>query len=183
VRYVREFLAQFPDESENRHVNFGRAEAEALWRLGKQAEAKAVFQALVEAYPDNPWTYIGWSDEHYLWSDGPKDYESGETILLQALDRPNLEDRQYVLERLVRLYEEWGRTEKRASFLAELGRTEEGTEVQVETDPAGAGQLSDEPAAPSPQPEPPKRNAPCWCGSGKNYKFCHMHSDRRRGQR
>lgn len=22
------------------------------------------------------------------------------------------------------------------------------------------------------------RNDPCWCGSGKKYKNCHMHSDR-----
>ena len=24
----------------------------------------------------------------------------------------------------------------------------------------------------------PKRNAPCWCGSGKKYKHCHLKSDR-----
>ena len=25
------------------------------------------------------------------------------------------------------------------------------------------------------------RNDPCWCGSGKKYKHCHMAEDRRRG--
>jgi preprotein translocase subunit SecA len=25
-----------------------------------------------------------------------------------------------------------------------------------------------------------KRNDPCWCGSGKKYKNCHMQSDRAR---
>ena len=26
-----------------------------------------------------------------------------------------------------------------------------------------------------------RRNDPCWCGSGKKYKHCHMDSDARRG--
>jgi preprotein translocase subunit SecA len=33
----------------------------------------------------------------------------------------------------------------------------------IATKPAGAGQ--------------PGRNDPCWCGSGKKYKHCHMESD------
>ena len=28
----------------------------------------------------------------------------------------------------------------------------------------------------------PRRNAPCWCGSGKKYKFCHMREDQRSGK-
>ena len=27
----------------------------------------------------------------------------------------------------------------------------------------------------------PNRNDPCWCGSGKKYKHCHMRSDDRKG--
>jgi len=120
VRYVREFLAQFPDEGENRHVLFRRAEGEALWLLGRRAEAEAVYQALVNRFPDNGWAYIGWSDQYYLWSKSAKDYASGEAILLQALDRPSLEDRVDVLDRLVRLYEEWGKPDKQAAAAAQL---------------------------------------------------------------
>ena len=25
--------------------------------------------------------------------------------------------------------------------------------------------------------KPPTRNAPCWCGSGKKYKKCHLNMD------
>ena len=25
----------------------------------------------------------------------------------------------------------------------------------------------------------PSRNDPCWCGSGRKYKHCHMRQDRR----
>lgn len=28
------------------------------------------------------------------------------------------------------------------------------------------------------KPKKPKRNEPCWCGSGKKYKYCHFKSDR-----
>jgi tetratricopeptide (TPR) repeat protein len=189
VRYVREYLAQFPEEDENRHINLRRAEGEALWRLGKQAEAEAVFQALVDKFPDNGWGYIGWSDEYYLWSASPGDYEAGEAILLRALDRPNLEDRRYVLERLDGLYEKWGQPEKRVPLLAELDRIKDEQEAQYQTIPAELEQLLAQfpikPLQPDPpeQPDPPKRNAPCWCGSGKKYKFCHMRSDRQKKKR
>lgn len=46
--YVREFLALFPDEAAERYLEFRRAEGEALWALGRTAEAEAVFQALVK---------------------------------------------------------------------------------------------------------------------------------------
>jgi hypothetical protein len=126
VRYVREFLAQFPDEDEDRHVMFRRAEGEALWRLGRQAEAEAVYQDLVNRFPDKGWAYIGWSDEYYLWSGRAKDYASGEAILLRALDRPNLEDRVDVLDRLVGLYKEWGKPDKQAAAAAQLLEAAEG---------------------------------------------------------
>ena len=32
-----------------------------------------------------------------------------------------------------------------------------------------------------PQPQRTKRNDPCWCGSGKKYKHCHMRADRTQG--
>ncbi len=40
----------------------------------------------------------------------------------------------------------------------------------------------DDIAAGQPQPpeQKPHRNAPCWCGSGKKYKYCHLQEDRRK---
>jgi tetratricopeptide (TPR) repeat protein len=105
VRYVNEYLTQFPDEDEDRYVMFRCAEGEALWYLERYAEAESVYQALVERLPDKGWGYIGWSDQ-YCWGHGPAtDFGRAEAILLQALDRPRLEDRVDVLDRLVRLYE------------------------------------------------------------------------------
>ena len=36
------------------------------------------------------------------------------------------------------------------------------------------------PGSPSPPYEKPGRNDPCWCGSGKKYKYCHLRKDQRR---
>ena len=109
LRYAREFLAQFPDEDANRHVNFMRAQGEALWNLGRQAEAEKVYEELVEQFPDEAWGYIGWSDRYWLWGvPEPKEYGKAEAILKRALERPNLRDRSDVLERLESLHEEWG---------------------------------------------------------------------------
>jgi len=37
-------------------------------------------------------------------------------------------------------------------------------------------------AAVSPPASMPGRNDPCWCGSGKKYKHCHMQGDRRKAE-
>lgn len=93
IRYVREFLAQFPDEGANHYVNFRRAEAESLWTLGRRDDAEAVYAALVERLPDEGWGYIGWADHYWLFDQSLKDYARAEAIMRRALARPKLQDR------------------------------------------------------------------------------------------
>ena len=56
--------------------------------------------------PGWAWGYIGWSDEYRIFRDSPKEYDRAEPILLRALERPGLEDREDVIERLRMLREE-----------------------------------------------------------------------------
>ncbi len=105
LRYVQEFLDTFTDIDGLIHENFLRAEAEAYWRLGEIETAEAKFKALIEANPDSAWGYIGWSDEYWLHRDSPKAYDRAEEILQRALERPNLQDRDVVLDRLASLRE------------------------------------------------------------------------------
>jgi tetratricopeptide (TPR) repeat protein len=100
VRYCQEFLETFVDVAWLMRGNFLRAEAESHWRLGEVDTAEARFEALIEANPDWPWGYVGWSDEYWLFRDSPKDYDRAEEVLQRALERPNLEDRDVVVERL-----------------------------------------------------------------------------------
>jgi hypothetical protein len=172
VRYVHEFLNQFPDEDDDRYVSFRRAEGEALWLLGQQAEAEAVYQALIEKLPDKAWGYIGWSDQ-YTWGHGrPVDYERAEAILQRALARPDLDDRESVLDRLVGLYRQWAQPAKQATMAARLDK------LRVERGSSRRSRLATVPLpSVSPPARKPGRNEPCWCGSGKKYKRCHLDSD------
>jgi tetratricopeptide (TPR) repeat protein len=170
VRYAREFLSMVPQEP-SLYLQYRRAEGEALRKLGRLAEAEAVFEALVERLPDEGWAYIGWADNHWL-SDVvvPEEYATAERILRLALARPNLVERGDVLERLADLYEQWGKPEQQAEAKAQA-RALERAEAQRPLAPASR-------SAPALPPKPILgRNDPCWCGSGKKYKHCHRKSD------
>ena len=120
LRYAREFLERFPDESADFHLNFTRAQGEALWHLGRRAEADAVYGALVERFPDEAWAYIGWADQYWLGDSAPKEYAPAEAILRRALARPKLHDRPDLLQRLADLYGEWGKPAEQAAIAARL---------------------------------------------------------------
>jgi len=181
IRYVDEFLTQFPDENANHCVNMLRAKGESLWELDRQTEAETVYQTLVTRYPDEGWGYIGWADQYYLYPSRPPEYERAEELLLKALALPALNDRCDVLERLVDLYKQWGQPEKQAQYakdLETLSRQHPERSGPVPTLPLASAQVLR-----SSLPESViaiqrlRRNDPCWCGSGKKYKHCHMRSD------
>ena len=168
LQFAREFLAQFPDEDSHTHVNFTRARGEALWELGRRSEAETVYGTLVERFPDDAWTYIGWSDHYWLGEGNPQDYARAEAIMTRALARPQLHDRADLLERLRELYTESGQGDK----LAQL----EGRGAPGPAHPrlSSSGEAAAVP--PRLRAQAPKlgRNDPCWCGSGKKYKRCHL---------
>lgn len=138
------------------------------------AEAEATYAQLIERLPDEGWGYIGWSDQ-YWWmrqKEASPEYKLGETILKLALIRPSLRDRADVLERLAELYGEWGRPDEQASVAAELAQLR-----QAQTRHRSAPVIS----VPAPARKgKPGRNEPCWCGSGRKYKHCHLHADQAR---
>jgi tetratricopeptide (TPR) repeat protein len=183
LRYAREYLAQFLDEDDDSYVNLKRAEGESLWQLGQQAEAEAVYQTLVDKLPDKAWGYIGWAD-HYIWGqhEQPVDYEQAETILLQALKRPNLDEPTDVVYRLRDLYKVWEDGPKKPpqpviDFIERL--QEEKVRLNAELAELKQEQQQLQAELVTSKPKKFKRNEPCWCGSGKKYKYCHMRSDKR----
>jgi uncharacterized protein YecA (UPF0149 family) len=112
-----------------------------------------------------------------MWRDSGKDHPAAERILRQALERPALEDRQNVLERLIDLYEEWGQPDKQAPLLAELAKLKP-KEIWSHAARSKLTSLPQPDTPSAPQVQKPKRNDPCWCGSGKKYKQCHLKTDR-----
>jgi tetratricopeptide (TPR) repeat protein len=167
VRYAREFLSLFPDDDKLIRLNFGRAEGEALWHLGRRDEADQSGAALVEQFPDEAWAYIGWADKYWVFDTSPKDYARAEAIMRRALERPNLVDRADVLERLNKMYEKSG------------GRAGQAISPKATATPAVRQLQASLPDA-AQRVHPPGRNDPCWCGSGKKYKHCHLAADKAR---
>ncbi|NTU80643.1 MAG: hypothetical protein HGA45_14910 [Chloroflexales bacterium] len=170
VQVGREALELFSDQIPDTVVNMMRAQGVALWRLGRRSEAEATYAALVKRLPDEGWAYIGWSDQYWLYQKTALDYEAADAILRRALARPALRDREFVLERLASLYTEWGKPPDVTVAGAQ----------HMKPQPPGAarGQSA---AGKSAQPPPPApklgRNDPCWCGSGRKYKQCHLPTD------
>lgn len=100
IQYAQEFLATFAGLEWEMRGNFLRAEANANWNLGEIETAEQQFAAIIAQNPDWAWGYVGWSDHFWLDRGAPRNYERAEDLLQQALARPNLEDRDAVLERL-----------------------------------------------------------------------------------
>jgi len=109
LRVSQEYQHLFPEMDADTRVHITRAEAEAMWALGHQPEADAVYHQLVLTLPDQAWGYIGWADQYVLFRDQVHQYARAETLLKQALGRPHLDDRPSVLERLIALYDAWDR--------------------------------------------------------------------------
>lgn len=174
VRFVDEFLAQFPEVSDLSYVQMLRAKGEALFRLGRQEEGDAVYRDLIARSPDEGWAHIGWSDNYAFGFGIDRDIDRAEQILLEALKRPKLRDRVDALDRLATLYGESEQTEAYARTVAQLPADRR---REVEERLSHRKQRR-EPVKPIAAQEKPGRNDPCWCGSGKKYKDCHWREDR-----
>jgi tetratricopeptide (TPR) repeat protein len=180
TRFARRFRSLFPEMDELWTINMMRAEGEALWALGRRDQAEAVYQALIDQLPDQAWSYIGWSDQYRWRGGGPTDQARAEALLLRALERPDLVDRRDALDRLVTLYEETGQLEKQAPWLDELNEVLGPARAQRRSASHSQVQASLADGAPAVAPQARAklgRNDPCWCGSGKKYKRCHLRQD------
>lgn len=104
--------------------------------------------------------------------DAQPEYELGESILKRALARPRLQDREYVLERLADLYKEWGRADEQAQVAAQLAKLR-----KPQPKPGSRPLIR---VVPPTDQGKPGRNEPCWCGSGRKYKHCHLQADQAR---
>ncbi len=106
----------FPEETELNLGNFRGHEAEALWDLGQREQAEALYQKLIEVFPNFAWGYIWWGDCYWIsdWSYmSAPDYDRSESLYRQALANPDLDNRVYVQDRLDDLSDEQAHPEQR----------------------------------------------------------------------
>ncbi len=100
IQYCREFCEFFPNSDELLIHNMKRAEAEAHFALGREAEGDRLFEALIEQFPDNEWGYIGWGDA-YAWPilDRQRDTERAAKTYRMGLNS-NVKDKEDLQDRL-----------------------------------------------------------------------------------
>lgn len=96
ISYCREFCEMFPDENELIIHNMRRAIADSFERLGKYKQAEAEFENIVQDFPHNPWSYVGWGDMFFLGE--KKDYHKAQKIYEQGLRMTEGEQHRDVLE-------------------------------------------------------------------------------------
>jgi hypothetical protein len=174
--------------------NFKRGLAESLFRLGRREEGEQLFQQWLKENPTWGWGWIGWAD-CYRDTAGQDETERAEGVLKEGLTVADVEDREFLLERLAGLYEDTGRAGQAAELRRgleqlrgpKLTRQTEisGNTLRVKhTFDFGEGGLPVEDlprlgdflrglgAGRSSRPARVGRNAPCPCGSGKKFKKC-----------
>ena len=101
ITYCTEFLATFPDEDENTLINQRRNIADAYLSLNDTARAEAEFKSIVQDYPMNVWSYVGWGDM-YNFNPPTKDFEKAQEKYELGLAKtaPDDKNRDVLEERL-----------------------------------------------------------------------------------
>jgi tetratricopeptide (TPR) repeat protein len=75
--------------------------AECYFKMGKFEKADSLFKDWLAVEPDWGAGWIGWSDLYWLWNLGAeKDFNKAEKILNHGLKIPNVNDRDFIKERL-----------------------------------------------------------------------------------
>jgi hypothetical protein len=141
--------------------NTRRGMAEGYFESGNHDTGEQLFIEWLHDDPDWGWGYIGWSD-CYLLSSGGKQYERAEEILLTGYARTELRDKLDLVDRLISLYDDMGKSDKVKEYervFSELDDAEpEGKLYRNKPDPIKVVKIG--------------RNESCPCGSGKKYKKC-----------
>jgi hypothetical protein len=195
IRYCEDFLSRFGEDDDLRHENMRRAVAESWADLGQRSRSDALFEQWLKDDPQWGWGWIGWADTYWFIKEADRDLPRAEALLKRGLDVPGVRDRNHIMERLLNLYDEQGRTTEAGALKQQLTT---GPSATTTVERVGDRQLSlktkldfgegglpldqlDQVLSQFRQTPPPlkarpnpniDRNDPCPCGSGKKYKKC-----------
>ena len=122
LEFCREVCDQFPDSNDEFRLDFRHFVAESLAELGRTADSRAEYEALIEEYPEDPWAYKKLADSYWAGESGELTSEELERVVSlyrQALETETpIEDPSAVSERLADVERE----------LAARGETDESTD-------------------------------------------------------
>lgn len=88
LEFCREVCDQFPDANDEFRLDFRHFVADSLAELGQTADSRAEYEAIIEAYPDDPWAYKKLADSYWRESEGlnSAELERVATLYQQALE-------------------------------------------------------------------------------------------------
>ena len=110
---------QFPTE------NFRRALAESYFELGQPDTGDRLFRQWLDDDPRSGWTWISWSDCHYLFAPENKDADRALQILRQGLSVAAVRDRSEILSRMESVLTEVGRDTEAAGIRRQMEQVED----------------------------------------------------------
>lgn len=102
IEFCRDVCDRFPESDTELLLDFRHAIADSLAELGREADRRAELEAIIEAYPDDPWAYLTLGDSY--WRETPAeatndDLECAVDLYQQAVER-EIEQPRKVSERL-----------------------------------------------------------------------------------
>ena len=95
-----EFIIQVTKKDDLLNLSSQRFIAEAHYSLRDVEKGEEAYLNLINTNPNYVWGYVGYSDEYWLNHKEDKNYQKAKSILSQALENENLEDREIAEERL-----------------------------------------------------------------------------------
>ncbi len=171
IRFCEEVIERTAGNDSSMIEDMRRAIGDSYAVMDDRQQADSLFDGWLKADPEWGWGWIGWSDSYALFTRGEKDYGRAEQILKSGLAASGVRDRDDLLERLMRIYEETGRKEDAERIREELGMPDERLE-DGEIEESIDGGIADIGLSEKTQSKKIGRNEPCPCGSGKKYKKC-----------
>jgi|GEM_PF-1443789 len=66
LEFCQEVCEQFPDADDDFSLDFRHFVADSLAELGRTADSRTEFEALIEEYPEDPWAYKKLADSYWL---------------------------------------------------------------------------------------------------------------------
>ena len=170
LSFCSEIISFIDGNSVSLVQNMRRAIAECHFNLGKPETADELFRQWLNEDPQWTWGWIGWADCYSFFKDIPtNDFPKAEKILREALGKENLEDKEFVLDRLIPIYKEMGDESKAKEVTQQMRMMEKSRKSISETAAIEPATIVDKTFN---KKKKTGRNAPCPCGSGKKFKKC-----------
>lgn len=171
IDFCTEYIERYQNHEELNIKNMRRKIAETLFHLGKREEGDKLFEQYLSLDPTWGWGWIGWSDVYFLFKLDPnRNPDKAVEILKRGLSVNDLEDKEFVLDRLKSIYDELEMHDEKSCIQKEIDELQK--EERAEFSHSKPFNMSTEIIKPVVTGHKIGRNDPCHCGSGKKYKKC-----------